>query len=332
MLIRFVVWRVVGLVVVIVAMTFIIFLLRQVIPADPARAAVGPSAPQSVVDAKRHELGLDKPLIDQYLRYVGQLLHGNLGTSVTTNNRVTTDLSNALPASEELLLYATLLALALALGLALMETLFPRSEVVRQVLVSGASAPVFLTGLLLLYLLWFRLGIFPSGGRTGSANAPTGPTGLLTIDGLLHGRPGVALDALWHLALPALTLALPMALAVGRTLRSSIIGVLRQDYVRTARSKGLTEFQVVRRHVLRNASTGAISMAGLQIGFLFANLVIVERVFAWPGVGLYLTEVLSHDDLSAVLAVSLVFGIAYVVINALVDLAQVLADPRVALE
>ena len=123
-----------------------------------------------------------------------------------------------------------------------------------------------------------------------------------------------------------------MALAVGRTLRSSIIGVLRQDYVRTARSKGLSEFQVVRRHVLRNASTGAISMTGLQIGFLFANLVIVERVFAWPGVGLYLTEVLSHEDLAAILAVSLVFGVAYVVINTLVDVAQALADPRVALE
>src|SRR5207247_816120 len=115
---------------------------------------------------------------------------------------------------------------------ALLETLVPRSELFRQVLVSGASAPVFLTGLLFLYLLWFRLGAFPSGGRTGVFNSPTGPTGLLTIDGLLHGRPKVAIDALWHVFLPALSLALPMALAVGRTLRSSIVGVLRQDYVR----------------------------------------------------------------------------------------------------
>jgi peptide/nickel transport system permease protein len=275
---------------------------------------------------------LDKPLIEQYLHYLGQLLHGDLGTSVTTNNPVTTDLKTALPASEELLLYAIVLALAIALALALMETLFPRSEFLRQVLISGASAPVFLTGILLLYLLWFRLGIFPSGGRTSVANAPTGPTGLLTIDGLLHGRLDVTANAFWHLALPAITLALPMALAVGRTLRSSMIGVLRQDHVRTARSKGLSEYRVVRRHVLRNASTGAISMTGLQIGFMFANLVIVERVFAWPGVGLYLTEVLSHDDLSAVLAVSLIFGIAYVIINTLVDVAQAAADPRVVLE
>jgi ABC-type dipeptide/oligopeptide/nickel transport system permease component len=332
MLLRFIAWRLAGLLAVLLAMTFIIFLLRQVVPADPARAAVAPSAPAAVVEAKRHQLGLDQPIVVQYGRYLDQLLHGDLGQSVTTNNAVTTDLARALPASVELMLYGILLAVTLAGAFSLLETLFPRSELFRQVLVSGASEPVFLTGLLLLDLLWFQAGVFPSGGRTGVTDPPTGPTGLLTVDGLLHGRPAVTVDAFWHLALPALTLALPMALAVGRTLRSSIIGVQRLDHVRTARSKGLTDFQVVRRHVLRNASTGAVSMAGLQIGFMFANLLIVERIFAWPGVGLYLTEVLSHDDLSAVLGVSLVFGIAYVVLNALVDVFQVLADPRIALD
>jgi peptide/nickel transport system permease protein len=123
-----------------------------------------------------------------------------------------------------------------------------------------------------------------------------------------------------------------MSLAIARTLRASIIGVLRQDHVRTARSKGLTEFQVVRRHVLRNASTGAISMTGLQIGFLFANLLIVERVFSWPGLGLYLTEVLAREDLNAILGVALVFGAAFIVVNTLVDVAQALVDPRIGLD
>jgi ABC-type dipeptide/oligopeptide/nickel transport system permease component len=251
---------------------------------------------------------------------------------VTTLNPVSQDIRKALPASAELLIYATILAVLLAVALALAQTLFTRSEVFRQVLIGGASAPIFLTGLLLLYVLWFKLGWFPGGERTNIVNPPTGPTGLLTIDGLIHGRPAVTLNALWHLFLPGLTLALPMSVAIGRTLRSSIVGVLRQDHVRTARSKGLSEFQVVRRHVLRNASTAAISMTGLQIGFLFANLVIVERIFAWPGLGLYLVEVLGRSDLTATLGVALVFGVAYIVINTIVDLAQALADPRVSLE
>jgi ABC-type dipeptide/oligopeptide/nickel transport system permease component len=220
----------------------------------------------------------------------------------------------------------------LALALSLAQTLLARSEIYRQLMLSGASLPIFLTGLLLLYVFWFRLGWFPGDGRTDAVDPPSGPTGLLTIDGLLAGRPQVTLNALWHLAMPALTLALSMSLAIARTLRASIIGVLRQDHVRTARSKGLTEFQVVRRHVLRNASTGAISMTGLQIGFLFANLLIVERVFSWPGLGLYLTEVLAREDLNAILGVALVFGAAFIVVNTLVDVAQALVDPRIGLD
>jgi ABC-type dipeptide/oligopeptide/nickel transport system permease component len=329
---RFIVWRLAGMVAVLVAMTFLIFLLQQVVPSDPARAAVGPSAPQSVVDAKRKELGLDQPLLVQYGRYMDGLVHGDLGQSVTTLNPVTTDLRHYLPASLELITYSLAIAAVFALAFAMMQTLVRGSEAFRQILVSGASAPIFLTGLLMLYFLWFKLHWFPSGGRTSSLNAPTGPTGFLTIDSLIHGQPGVTVDALRHVFLPALALALPMSVAVGRTLRSSMIGVMRQDHIRTARSKGLTEFQITRRHVLRNSSTGAMGMVGLQIGFLFANLIIIERIFSWPGVGLYLGEALGRADLPATLGIALVFGIAYIVVNTLVDLAQSIADPRVSLD
>jgi ABC-type dipeptide/oligopeptide/nickel transport system permease component len=329
---RFVVSRLLGMAIVLVAMTFIIFLLRQVVPSNPARAAVGPNAPDSVVVAKEKELGLDDPLLTQFGAYVRQLGTGDLGMSLTTLNPVRTDIRRNLPASAELLAAAALLAIVLAVALSLAQTLLARSELFRQLMLGGASSPIFLTGLVLVYLLSFQLGWFPSDGRTGIVDAPSGPTNLVTIDGLLAGRPQVTLDALWHLMLPALTLALSMSLAIARTLRSSIIGVLRQDHVRTARSKGLTEFQVVRRHVLRNASTGAISMTGLQIGFLFANLVIVERIFSWPGLGLYLTQVLAREDLTATLGVALIFGIAFIVVSTLVDVALAVADPRVGLE
>ncbi len=329
---RFVLTRLAGLVLVLLAMTLVIFLLRQVVPSDPARAAVGPNAPESVVKLKREELGLDKPVYTQYFDYLGNVVQGDFGTSTRTLAPVSDDIRTYLPASLELMLAAIFLAAVLAGVLALGQTMLRRTGVLRVVLLGGASAPIFLIAELLLLFCWFKLGWLPGGGRTDIADAPTGPSGLLTVDSVLAGRPDVFWDACLHLLLPALTLALPMGVAVGRTLRSSLVGTLRQDYIRTARSKGLTEANVIRRHGLRNSATGALSMAGLQVGLLLANLLVVERIFAWPGLGEYTVESLARSDLSAVLGVALVFGVIFIVANTVVDLLQALADPRIALE
>ncbi len=329
---RFVLTRLAGLVLVLLAMTLVIFLLRQVVPSDPARAAVGPNAPESVVKLKREELGLDKPVYTQYFDYLGNVVQGDFGTSTRTLAPVSDDIRTYLPASLELMLAAIFLAAVLAGVLALGQTMLRRTGVLRVVLLGGASAPIFLIAELLLLFCWFKFGLLPGGGRTDIADAPTGPTGLLTVDSVLSGRPDVFWDACLHLLLPALTLALPMGVAVGRTLRSSLVGTLRQDYIRTARSKGLTEANVIRRHGLRNSATGALSMAGLQVGLLLANLLVVERIFAWPGLGEYTVESLARSDLSAVLGVALVFGVIFIVANTVVDLLQALADPRIALE
>jgi peptide/nickel transport system permease protein/dipeptide transport system permease protein len=329
---KFVLMRLAGLVLVLLAMTLAIFLLRQVVPSDPARAAVGPNAPESVVKLKRQELGLDKPVYTQYFDYLGNVVHGDFGTSTRTLAPVSDDIRTYFPASLELMLAAMLIAAVLAGTLALGQTLLRRSGFLRVFLLAGASAPIFLVAELLLLFCWFKLGWLPGGGRTDLAGAPTGPTGLLTIDSVLAGRPDAFWDACIHLLLPAFTLALPMGVAVGRTLRSSLVGTLRQDYIRTARSKGLAEGSVLRRHALRNSATGALSMAGLQVGLLLANLLVVERIFAWPGLGAYTVESLGRSDLSAVLGVALVFGVIFIVTNTLVDLLQALADPRVALE
>jgi ABC-type dipeptide/oligopeptide/nickel transport system permease component len=323
--------RALGLIVVLAAMILVIFLLRQVIPSDPARAAVGPNAPQSIVDAKRKELGLDDPIPTQFARYVGRIFHADLGSSTRTGDPVTTDLRHFLPASLELMIFAIVAGCTLGFSVAVSQTLWARAAPIRLVLLGGASAPVFLSGLLLLLLFWFKLGWFPGGGRTAIVDSPGGPTGFLTIDGLLHGRPHVTLDALRHLVLPGCTLAIPISVAFSRTLRSSLVTVMRQDYVRAARSKGLSEPEVVLRYGVRNASTATLSMIGLQIGLMFANLLIVEQIFAWPGVGLYTVQALSSSDLPAVLGVALLFGAAYVVLNAVVDLVQAWADPRVRL-
>jgi ABC-type dipeptide/oligopeptide/nickel transport system permease component len=329
---RFVLTRIAGLIVVLLAMTLVIFLLRQVVPSDPARAAVGPNAPESVVKLKREELGLDKPVYTQYFDYLGNVVQGDFGTSTRTLSPVSDDIREYLPASLELMIAAILVAAVLAAALALGQTLLRRTGFLRVALLGGASAPIFLVAELLLLFCWFKFGLLPGGGRTEIADAPTGPTGLLTVDSVLNGRPDVFWDACLHLLLPALTLALPMGVAVGRTLRSSLVGTLRQDYIRTARSKGLTERRVISRHGLRNSATGALSMAGLQVGLLLANLLVVERIFAWPGLGEYTVESLARSDLSAVLGVALVFGVIFIVTNTIVDLLQALADPRIALE
>jgi ABC-type dipeptide/oligopeptide/nickel transport system permease component len=329
---KFVLTRLAGLVLVLLAMTLAIFLLRQVVPSDPARAAVGPNAPEAVVKLKREELGLDKPVYTQYFDYLGNVVHGDFGTSTRTLAPVSDDIRTYLPASLELMLAAILVAAVLAAVLALGQTLLRRAGFLRVFLLGGASAPIFLVAELLLLFCWFKLAWLPGGGRSDLADAPTGPTGLLTIDSVLAGRPDAFWDACQHLLLPAITLALPMGVAVGRTLRSSLVGTLRQDYIRTARSKGLAEGSVLRRHALRNSATGALSMAGLQVGLLLANLLVVERIFAWPGLGSYTVESLGRSDLSAVLGVALVFGVIFIVANTIVDLLQALADPRVALE
>jgi len=332
-MIRYVSIRILELVGVLLAMTFIVFLLRSVIPADPARAAVGPNAPQSVVEEKRSELGLDQPLLVQFGDYLKGLVTGDLGTSARTMNPVSQDIGDFLPASFELILAATVIGGVIGSILALTQTLAPRhTGGVRGLLIGGASAPTFLVGLLLLYFLWYKAHWFPSNGRTSISDAPTGPTGLLTIDGLLSGRLGVTTDAFRHLLLPALTLAIPTGVAIGRTLRSSLSGTMRQDFVRSARARGLTEREVVLRHGLRNSANAPLAMAGLQLGFIFANLLIVEALFAWPGLGLYSVQSLSRSDLTAVLGVALVFGVFYLIVNTLIDIAQVLADPRLTLE
>jgi peptide/nickel transport system permease protein/dipeptide transport system permease protein len=256
---------------------------------------------------------------------------GDLGKSVRTNNPVAHDLARFMPASAELMLFALLIGIVIGVGLGVVTTLFQRAGPIRIFFLSGASCPIFLLALLLSLLLWFELGWLPSGGRLSSADELSGPTGFYTLDGFLLGRPSITLDALWHLILPAFCLSLPITVAVGRTLQASLFNVMRQNYIRTAYSKGLSKGRVVFGHALRNAVNAPLAMIGLQFGLLFTNLLIVERIFAWPGLGLYTVQAFSSSDLPAVLGVVLIFGTVYIAVTVLLDLLQTIADPRVAL-
>jgi peptide/nickel transport system permease protein len=320
--------RLAALAVILVALTAIVFALEAIIPADPVRAMVGASATREAVAAKRHELGLDQPLPAQYLRFVERAATGNLSMSLRTRRPVTDDLAAFLPATIELAAASAILAAVLG-GFLGLVTARGKGTIARVVMLAGASAPPFLLALALLLLFYSHWHLLPSSGRlTPGLDAPGGPTGLFVVDGALHGRFDVVRDAIAHLILPAFCLALGPAVAIGRTLRSSLQTVLSQDHIRTARAKGLTERSVLVRHALRSALNAPLTMSGLQVGLLLAGVVVIESVFAWPGVGLYTVQSIASTDFPAVAGVTLVLGALYVIVNTLVDVAQVVADPR----
>jgi len=323
--------RLVALVAVLIGLAAIVFLLQTTIVSDPARAMVGASASAEVVAAKRHELGYDEPLPTRFADYMGRLASGDLQSSLRTRNPVSEDLATFAPATIELALSAALLAAAMGLGLALLLAGGGRAaRVGRIALMGSASLPAFLVALLGIVVFYSILGILPASGRVDDTLAiPQGPTGLYVPDAILHADPVMLGSALAHLAMPAFALALLPALAIARTLHASLAQVMREDYVRTARSKGLRERTVLLRHALRNASGPALTMAGLQFGLLLGGVVVIERIFAWPGLGLYLSQSIAYSDLPAIAGTTLVLGAAYVIVNFFVDLAQAWADPRI---
>jgi peptide/nickel transport system permease protein len=326
---RFYVSRLLGMVGVLLVLAFMIFILQRYTPADPVRVKLGANAQPAIVKAERHRLGYDDPLPVQYFNYVKGLLHGDLQDSLRTRHPVTTDLSNAIPATLELTIFALGIALTLALILGIASAARARGAgVLRIVMVAGASAPVFLLALLGLLLFYRRLGWLPSTGRTNYLNAPTGPTKFLTIDSLIHGRLDVFTDSIKHMILPAFCLAIGPAVSIGRVLRSSILTNLGSDYVRTARSKGLRERGVLLHHTLRNSLGAALSMTGLQIGLMFAGVVVIESIFAWPGIGFYTVQAIPRLDFPAIAGVTLFLGVIYVIVNTGVEILQGVADPR----
>jgi peptide/nickel transport system permease protein len=322
--------RLLSMIVIVVALAAVIFYLQHISPLDPVHAMLGAQASASAVAQQRHTLGLDLPITSQFWHYLTGLLHGDLGTSYRTRRPVSTDLGAFVPATAELALTGLLIAVTLGMLFAFVTTLRWRgSSLFRLVLMLGASTPTFLLGIGGILIFYRNVGWLPATGRTAIADAPNGPTGLLTVDGLIHGRIDVVWDALQHLAMPATAIALGPAVAIGRVLRSSLVSDLGSDYARTARAKGLTELQILRKHVFRNAIGAALSMTGLQVGLMFAGVLVIEQIFGWPGIGQYVAQSIPVADFPAIAGVTLLLGVGYVVINTVVDVLQAVADPRI---
>jgi peptide/nickel transport system permease protein len=317
-----------SLIAVVLALTFAVFLVQTVLPADPIRVFFGRNASPELIAEKRAELGYDQPIIQQYLGFLGRLASGDLGDSLQTRRPVTSDLAIFLPATFELALVAAILAGlgGLVLGVsAQFGSAGP--SILRTLAVTFSSAPSFLLGILGVLFFYRRLDWLPAGGRS-SITDPPDITGFYLFDSILSLDPAAFWDGVVHLIMPATILAVGPAVAIGRTLRATLASTLETDHIRSARAMGLPQRRIIARHGLRNSLGPVLSVAGLQFGLLIAGAVVVEMVFSWPGVGLYLSQAIQISDFPAVVGVVLVLAITYVIVNAVVDILQLVADPR----
>ncbi len=311
------------------------FVLSQAMPVDPVTAHLGEQAAANpeVVQAFRREWGLDRPLPEQYVRYVWNLLHGNLGRSVSTRQPVSLDLKQHLPATIELAVVAMALSVLLGVPVGILSAVRRNSSVdqlTRVAALVGVSMPIFWLGLVGLSIFYARLGWVPAPGRlSASLTPPPLLTGFLLIDSLLAGRLDAALDTLWHVCLPALVLSTQNLGVLARLTRSSMLEVFGEDYVRTARAKGLDECAVLLRHAARNGLIPVVTVIGLNFGRLLSGAVIIETVFAWPGLGLYAFRSATALDFPAIMGVGMVVATIYIVANLLVDVAYAVIDPRI---
>jgi peptide/nickel transport system permease protein len=301
----FVVRRLLLTVPVLLGVLFVVMLTMDLIPGDPVQLMLGDAASKENVARFREHLGLDRPLVVRYVRYLGQVMTGDLGRSIQQNRPVVDELGDAWPATLQLTVAALLLAAVVGVATGIVSAVWPNSlfdGLSRLSSLFGLSMPVFWTGLVLIVVFAFWLPLLPVGGV---------------------GSP-------LHLVLPAVTLALPSIAMIARMTRSSVLEVLREDYVRTARAKGVGERLVVAKHALRNAAIPILTLVGLQAGQLMGGAVLTETVFAWPGLGRLMVKAIFARDYILLQGAVLIFAMVFVVINLVVDLSYGMLDPRVS--
>ncbi len=330
----FILRRVLAMIPTLLGVVVCIFLITRVLPGDPARTLAGEQADPGVLERMREQMGLDKPIWQQFLDYVGGLFHGDLGYAWHTGRPVLADFATRFPATVELGLAALVIGLAIGLPLGILSAVRRgrlADHLTRVISLVGASMPLFWLGLLVIWLFYGQLGIAPApvGRLSDDVNPPTHFTGLYVIDSILSGDTVALGDSLSHLIWPALVLSVGSIAIISRMTRSAMLEVLGQDYVRTAEAKGLPPRTVIGVHALKNAAPSIATIVGLELGQLLGGAVITETIFSWPGIGGYVTESIQATDYAPVQAMTLLAAIIYLVVNLLVDLSQGLFDPKV---
>ena len=313
----------------------VVFLLMRVIPSDPAGLRAGPYPTKELLEYYRADLGVDQPIYVQYVDFAGKLLQGDLGTSWRTSRPVTDELGNRIPATVELALSAFIVASIVGLTLGVLAAVYAGSlldTIVRSYATLAASLALFWLALVGIYIFYYTLGwAGPPGRLPAGADPPPKVTGLLTVDALIDGDMEKFNDAFRHLWLPSLILAFITSAPIIKITRGAMLDTLSSDFVRTARAIGLPFWHVILVDTLRNAFIPVLTTLGAVFGFLMAGNVIVERVFAWPGIGSYALEALDLNDFNVVQGFVLLIATTYIILNLCVDLAYGIIAPRIRL-
>jgi len=327
--------RLAALVFVMLGMSLLMFVVAHALPGDPARvAAGGVEATAEMVRIAREQLGLDRPLAVQYVLYLGRTVQGDLGRSVVTRRRIVDDLIEFFPATLELTAAAVAFAGLLGVPLGILSAVRRgrlSDHMSRLVFLFGISMPVFWLGLVAILVFYAVLGLLPAGGRIDYLlTPPPHVTGFYTADSLLAGDAGRLASALRHLVLPALVLSSVSLAFIARMTRSCLLEVLGEDYVRTARAKGLREALVVYKHALRNAAVPILITVGLQLGTLMGGAVLTETIFTWPGIGTYAVNAVENQDYPALMGFAVTFSFLYALLNVVVDVLAYWLNPRIS--
>jgi len=320
-----------------VGVVIVTFLLTRALPGDPAAYFAGPAATQEAIEQIRVKLGLDQPLIVQFGRYVGDLARGDLGNSLTTGQPVSKEIKTRLPASAELTLLGLIVSMMIAVPVGILAATRPGSLIdhaCRVLTTAGVSLPVFFTGLILVYVFYYLLGWAPAplGRLDIFFTPPSYVTGFYLIDSLIAGSSEMFFASLKQLILPATTLGIFSLAPIARMTRASMLAVLSSDFVRTARASGLSPYTVVVTYAFRNAMIPVVTTLGMVFSFLLGANVLVEKVFAWPGIGSFAVEALIASDFAPLQGFVLTMAVMYVALNLIIDILYGLIDPRVRLE
>jgi peptide/nickel transport system permease protein len=333
-MLRFVVRRLLLLVPILLGVSLLVFIWIRALPGTPAQSLLGERATPDLIKQVNHQYGLDRPIYEQYWRYVDQTAHFKLGTSISTSRTVGFEIRNRFPATVELAVAAMIFAVTLGIPLGFMAakrygTWFDHASLVTSLI--GISIPIFFLGLILKYVFSVRLGWLPSIGREDVLADREHPTNFFILDAIIERDPEALADAIKHLILPAVALgSIPLAI-VTRITRASVLDVQNEDYVRTARAKGLSPMIVDRRHVLRNALLPISTIIGLQTGLLLSGAVLTETIFAWPGVGSWLAEAIFNRDYPVLQGGILFLALVFVLVNLIVDISYAIINPRIRL-
>jgi len=323
--------RIFLMVIVMLGVATIVFFITHVIPADPVGAILGGNAPIELVDKMRTQLGLDKPIFMQFIDYIKDLARIDFGISLKSNRPVLTDIINYFPATIELAVASMIFAVLVGVFLGVFSAIYrnkPVDHFSRIFSILGVSMPVFWLGLLLLLFFYYHFDLLPGGGRNSLFVFPPHITGFILLDSIMTGDWNAFRDGLSHLIMPAFVLGYASAASIARIMRASMLDILRQDFIRTAKSKGLSKRLVIYRHALKNALIPVVTVIGLSLGSLLSGAVLTETIFSWPGLGRYIVNALLVLDYPAVTGGTLFIAFVYSLANLIVDISYATLDPR----